>query len=490
MNHLIQKFYRSWVARLMLIWISLSLIAADDPPPPAPSLPTNIYLPVISVHQSNRLVNLPYFSDPQITSTRFKEMAILWFGRVTPSENYTDVRIAYNNTEIWVYLAVFDRRLWYDNSPVADDLPNWDSASLFLDLAATPSGRPGPQSFQFLAQFTPFPNADQRLNHQRALKGNGSTWQPASLEFSTISGWRGDAANNDTDDRGWAMTFIIPYSSLGLSPGSPPPAGTLWRLGLQVMDRDGSAGAMMPIHFWPEDFSASDPTSWGLARFGLPAYTPMPSSPGGTIQVRHRLNGTVVQDASAGGYAVCGEGTDFFSEWGDKTERYYNQEGADYNVQNQADVADWPCFSKIYLRFPLTAIPPGKVIRQARLYLHQFGQAGASGQAVASIIQVLTVSPDWNDLSLTWNNAPLAEENVGLARVDPLSTFPGWPGVRREWDLSYAVAQAYLDGLDQINLALYSADSAYHSGKYFVSSDTGDWNAEGRPTLEIIWGNP
>jgi hypothetical protein len=37
---------------------------------------------------------------------------------------------------------------------------------------------------------------------------------------------------------------------------------------------------------------------------------------------------------------------------------------------------------------------------------------------------------------------------------------------------------------------LYSADDDYNSGKYFVSSDTGDWNATGRPTLQVVWGNP
>ena len=39
-----------------------------------------------------------------------------------------------------------------------------------------------------------------------------------------------------------------------------------------------------------------------------------------------------------------------------------------------------------------------------------------------------------------------------------------------------------------VRLALYEADWAYHSGKYFYASDTGDWNAEGRPTLTVTWG--
>jgi len=41
-----------------------------------------------------------------------------------------------------------------------------------------------------------------------------------------------------------------------------------------------------------------------------------------------------------------------------------------------------------------------------------------------------------------------------------------------------------------VRLVLYSADWDYHSGKYFFSSDVADWNAQGRPTLEVVWGDP
>lgn len=491
MNLSLRQLFGGWLVRLLALIVSLALMAADPPPAPAPSLASaTVYLPLISVFQPTQQINVPYLSDADIIRSRFPDMAVFWFGRVTPSENYTDVRIASNQEVLWVHLSVFDRRLWFDASSTPGDLANWDAASLYLDLTPAGGSQPGPQSYHFLAQFTPFSEAGQRTRYQQAYRGVGGRWQPASLAFSTISGWRGDAANNDQDDRGWTMTFIIPFTSLGFSPDSPPPPASLWRLGLQVIDRDAASGPLIRAHSWPEGFSADRPASWGTARFGLPAYTPAPSTPGGVVQIRQGLNGAVVQDASVGGYAVCGEGTDFFSEWGDKTERFYNPNGADYNVQNQADVADWPCFSKVYLRFPLGALPPGKVIRSAKLYLRQFGQAGAPGQAMASNIQVSVVGSDWNDLTLTWNNAPLAEENVSQAKVNPLASFPGWPGALREWDLSYAVAKAYLAGATQLNLALYSADGAYHSGKYFVSSDVEDWNAIARPTLEITWGNP
>jgi hypothetical protein len=80
-------------------------------------------------------------------------------------------------------------------------------------------------------------------------------------------------------------------------------------------------------------------------------------------------------------------------------------------------------------------------------------------------------------------------ENISSAWVYPVEQFPGWPGIPWSWDISRAVAQAYEAG-EPLRLAIYTADNAYHSGKYFVSSDTGDWNAQARPTIEIRFGTP
>ncbi|MCL4368825.1 MAG: DNRLRE domain-containing protein, partial [Actinobacteria bacterium] len=156
-------------------------------------------------------------------------------------------------------------------------------------------------------------------------------------------------------------------------------------------------------------------------------------------------------------------------------------------VQNQSDIADFPCFSKTFLNFDLAGIPAGKKIVSATLTLHSFGGSDPS-QAKPSQIQLLTVDESWDESTLTWNNAPMARENVSVATVDVLKGFPGWPGVPFSWDATQAVAEAYAAG-KSANLALYSTDSAYHSGKYFVSSDTGDWNAEARPTLTVSWAD-
>jgi len=123
--------------------------------------------------------------------------------------------------------------------------------------------------------------------------------------------------------------------------------------------------------------------------------------------------------------------------------------------------------------------------------LHQFGNAGGGswGDPQSSYIHVHTLTDDWDEGTLTWNNAPLSLENVAATWVEPISIFPGWPGVPRTWDVSGAAAEAYQFG-QPLKLALYSSDSAYHSGKYFVSSDEEEWNEVARPTLDVVWGDP
>ena len=41
-----------------------------------------------------------------------------------------------------------------------------------------------------------------------------------------------------------------------------------------------------------------------------------------------------------------------------------------------------------------------------------------------------------------------------------------------------------------LRLVLYEPDSAYHSGKYFLGSSEPDWDAAGRPQLDVLWGDP
>jgi hypothetical protein len=200
--------------------------------------------------------------------------------------------------------------------------------------------------------------------------------------------------------------------------------------------------------------------------------------------VRDRVNGATVIDADVGGSSVCGgsAGPDYFPTWGSLN--YAGQ--AFLNVQNLGDIGDWPCFSRIYLTFPLDALPSGRVVISATLTMYQFGNAGAGEEPQPSLIQVFTVDQDWNEGTITWNNSPMAVENVSSTWAD---VFPALPGEPREWDLSRAVAGAYAAGTP-LRLALYESDWAYHSGKYFRSSEMNEYEAYMRPTLRVAWGDP
>jgi hypothetical protein len=442
-----------------------------------------------------RRVNAPYFNDSlNVTGSHFPEMAIFWFGKVSQTENYADVRVGYNNTDLYVYLAAFDRRLWYDTSPSVADLTAWDAATLYLNLTGNTGDSPSTNAYRLDAQFSPcLPSSPTCLAPYRAAyRGNGSGWGSAATAFTEVPGWRGDYPNNDIDDRGWAMTYQIPFASLGLS--GPPAQGTVWGMAVVMHDRDSAAGSpAIADKTWPEaNVDALRPVTWGKLGFGLPTYSPPGYSSSQTVTIRQGLNGTIVPDAGVGGTTgnLCPGDTNFiWNQWGNVN----FGDATDFNIQNQSDVSDWPCFSKYYVTFPLNAIPASKVIASATLTLYQFGNAGNPGQALPSLIQVSTVAEDWNEATITWNNAPLALENVSQAWVNPAPPGCGgsvsWPCFPRTWDVSRAVAQAYANG-QPLRLALYEADSAQHSGKYFTSSQTGDWNPVGRPTLQVVWGNP
>jgi len=458
---------RRGIKDILKIVLAMTLLLVLGSMPPARATPLS----------SSRRVNVPYFAG----DVRFAETAIFWFGRVTPTENYVDVRVGYNENHLYLRLAAFDKRLWYDRSPSPEDLTAWDAATLYLNLDGNVGDAPDANVYRFEAQLVWW---EPRQDYQASYRGDGSGWVTANVPFTTTSGWRGDAPNDDVDDRGWVLSYYIPFESLGLN--GPPVQDTVWGMALALHDRDDDSGAPIADKIWPEKMGPQQPSTWGQLAFGVPTYSPPASVQTETVTIRHKLNGAVVADAAVGGTIdnLCpGDSYYIWHEWGDA-----NFAGApDFNIQNQADVGDWPCFARYYITFPLDALPSGKVIISATLTLHHWGGSNPS-QAQPSLLQVLTVAESWDEATLTWNNAPRPQENVVATWVD-VDTAPGWPGTPCTWDVSGAVAEAYAAG-DSLRLALYESDAAYHSGKYFVSSDTGDWNEEGRPTLRVSLGAP
>jgi hypothetical protein len=428
-----------------------------------------------------RRVNAPFFSG----TMDYNQAAIFWFGRVTSTENYTDVRVGYTSVNLYIRLDVFDRFLFYDTTPAAAELTSWDAATLYFNRDGNTGSAPSTNAYRLVAQLN---HTGDSAIHRTAYRGDGSAWVADPFAFTALTTWQGNALNDAVDDRGWGVIFRVPFASLGLT--GPPAPGTVWGLALQLHDRDDAAGAPIPLKFWPEIMTGAQPSTWGQVHFGLPAYTPPPSLPGGVVTIRQGLNGAVVPDAGVGGTIgnLCpGSASFIWNQWGEA-----NFAGAPgVNIQNQGNIADWPCFARYYLTFPLSALPAGKAIQSATLTLHQWGGSDPSA-ALPSLLQALTVSGDWSENTLTWNNAPLALENVAQTWAEVVNDCgaPGgmaWPCAARQFDVSRAVAQAYAAGIP-LRLAIYEADLARHSGKYFTTSDEEDWNAVGRPTLTVVWG--
>lgn len=499
--------------RILLVVVGvLSIVGPLPRAQGAAQVGSTLYLPLITKSGNNvvsdrRTVHTPYFNVADVTGQKLSEMAIFWYGKVESANNYTDVRVGYNDTALFIYTASFDRLLWYDTSPATAELTQWDAISVYLNLTGPSGNAPSTSAFRFVSQSTGTVESGstppRTTAWQTAYRGNGAGWGAASLSFATVSGYMG-SWNGTSEDKGRAMTFQIPFASLGLA--GRPADGTAWALAVVTHDRDDAAGTPIADSFWPETFLSDQPSTWGQMRFGgLPGYTPPAASGGGIITVRQGLNGAVVPDAQVGGSTVCGGAAapNYFPTWGS-----LNYAGSgEGNVQNQSNISDWPCFSKYYLTFPLTSLPASKAILSATLTLHIMGNPypGPGDEPTPpgpSLIQIMSIDKDWSEATITWNNAPLAFENVGQAWIAP-PYYPGyncggavpWPCIADTWDISRAVAQAYAAG-QPLRLVLYSADSQYHSGKYFITSDAfqqGIWDSSvlvGRPTLDVRWGNP
>jgi hypothetical protein len=418
-----------------------------------------------------RRVNAPYLGTSPAAVTSFTP-AIFWFGRVTPTDNYADNRVYYYDDYLKVVVHIIDRRLWEDNTRNVSDIPRWDAISLYLNRDGNAGDSPSPDSYRF----------DLELNNlQGTYKGNGSDWIRASVPISTTTVWRGDLGpNSNQDDKGWIAYFEIPFSSLGLS--TKPATGTVWGFGVAMHDRDDANGSTFQDTVWPESMNPSAPATWGQIHFGVYENTLSPALSTRVITVQNGLNGGVVKDADVGGHTECGGNQASWTQWGTINYAGLSQ----INIQNQWDIADWPCFSKYYITFDLNSVPRGMTIVSAAVTMYLTGNAGGGqwGPPPDSYIQAFTVNEDWNENTINWNNAPLAIENISGAWVYPKTT-ANWP--EYTWDVSRALADAYQSG-SPLRLAFYSADGDYHTGKYFSSSDWSE--VDGRPFLTIKFGDP
>jgi len=422
-----------------------------------------------------RRINAPYFGNAAVP---FNQTAIFWFGSVSSADNYIDVRVGYNNSELYIDLHIVDRYVWYDPNAKAPNLTKGDTATVFLSTTQNGSNGPDQNAYKFVAQVDWY---QPRTHYQQAYRGNGSTWVASPVAFNAVSGWRGTGLNGK-EDSGWTMTYHIPFSSLGK--GGSPAQGTPWKLGIKVHNQDNASDTPLSLKWWPETENDMTPSSWGALVFGLSTYQAPQTTNNAPYTIRNGLNNQVVTDGMVGGSLGC---------YNKGLNRWTGLGGQSYpgatrvNIQNEWDISDWNCFSKFYISFPLTSLPTGKGVVSAKVTLREYGGSGTKGKPTPSLIQVASVNEGWNPATLAWNNAPLVKENISRTVVNTVSD-PTPYGQPYSWDVSKALADAYAAG-QPLRLVFYSSDSAYNTGKYFFSSTIASWNANSRPTLQATLGN-
>jgi hypothetical protein len=463
-----------------------------------------LFLPPANAQSSDpaRRVNIPYFPD----EVNWAQTAIFWLGmneQGMPGKNYADVRVAYTTEALRVRVTVADYYLWYEENPtVSDDLTQYDAAAIYLDTDSDRAAAPQSDDYWFLIGTRHWQDIG---NYMRQAQGNGShwdtSWTPSNAwTAGSNMSWSCNPGPNSNEcgiDFGWTAIFTIPWETLGLS--GPPAGGTIWGLGVRLYDRDDAfPNGYVPPEHWPETFSPEVPSTWGELAFNPAGYEPQPAVVEGTTIIRRatETDTSVVQDAWVGGGAWCSGG---------------HEGGADTNhsgltpdgnvierelfVGSEVAVTHLPCFSKSFLRFFLDDIPPNKTIISATLTLHHWGNSGDpdaprdEDRPHSSYVWLYSISDPWTETGITWNNAPLAQENLDVVQITPLSSQPDWPGIPYTWDATEAVAAAYTAG-QPVNLAIYDSADQRNTSKYFTSSETGDWNVAGRPTLTVIWGQP
>ena len=439
-----------------------------------------------------RRVNAQPFSQTE----EWSQTAVFWFGvndahTQIPGRNYADVRLGYSPNNLLIRLTVIDYHLWYEPNPTAaTDLTAYDAIALYLDTNHSRAAAPQNSDYLFLFQAR---NEQPHANHHRDARGNGASWNygwSGEWNSNSFMDWSDGGPNNNGGniDYGWTGIYRIPWATFGLS--GPPPVGTIWGMGLQLFDRDAQppAGGVAP-QTWPEALDANNPATWGELHIGPASYTPATTAVTGQTLIRAATpSDNSVEDAWMGGGGLCASGHNGGSN---------TNHGADINLFTGSEIraTHFPCFNKTFLRFDLSAIPPGKQIISAELTLNLWSHAGETPDlATRSWVSLHSVKDPWQEMGIHWNNAPLAYENIAATWVNPYSgdrDNPVWPGDAYQWDASKAVAEAYAAG-QSVSLALYGSDTDEHSSKYFYSSEsnagTSPTDGRGRPSLLVRWG--
>ncbi|MFN8464136.1 MAG: DNRLRE domain-containing protein [Caldilineaceae bacterium] len=388
--------------------------AVPSPTPSATASPTATPTPR---SPAGYRVNAPLYAvDSGDTLLDANNWSVVWFGQVSSSpDNYGDLRVVGRTDGILLRAQLFDSRA-----------TTGDSVTIVLN------------------------GVSKQVAYGAA---NGAGWEVSERCTNGIC-------------RGWSADGFFPWSEFG----GRPVAGAVWPL--RVVFDDADADGITSQSQWPPNGA---PGGTGTLRWGLPDYGGHSTADALTLEVA--LGG----DSMLGGSTDCGDADypDYFPTWGSRNFGQSNH----VNVQMQWDVADWPCYAKYYAGWSLGELPAGAQVISATVELRQFGNPGfspgyADDGTKDTVMQVFEVNKPWVEDTITWDNAPLPQENTSRTLVQPLpgdcAPTPYWycsPGIPYQLDVTEIVRRAQAEGRNWASLALYTAAGQYHSGKYFYSRE-------------------
>jgi hypothetical protein len=462
----------------------------------------------------------------------WQRVTLFWFGRVSQRDNAVDGRIVWTEEGLLVRAAVFDRQIWDEAGPT-DDLSAWDSLTLQLDLDGEDDDKASidARSLRIDAQA-------RRHGTERTVvrRGEGGAWVPAGITPGELGARRDPGAillekayrgGERDESRGWHVVFFVGWRALGLS-GPPADGQRVLRFAMRVFDRDDRAGTLRGAeHTLPFALGAdAPPRDWGrieLVPASVLSWTESGAGAGrsasayaiGAPAIAYRAGSewtvsiregamvgprpAVVENAAVGASERLCSGDDAYNfgegraSWGGNLTRAY------FHVQEQADYADWPCFARAYVRFPLDGIAESAVVVSAQLVMHHKQPTSGGDEGERSLVHVFHVGNGlrgrdvlWSEENLTWNDAPLPIENLAATWGDRTGvTQTGWDDLPEwRWDVTRAVRRAWAERA--VSFALQSSDSEYHTGKEFVrSEDFPDWgDPTQRPRLDLVLADP
>ena len=286
--------------------------------------------------------------------------------------------------------------------------------------------------------------------------GSYTTEAPYIGYVGSANGWEIGHRCGAGDCRGWTAETMIPWANLG---GRPAP-------GQQVPFAAEYAGAALAGNL-----------HWGEA---LAAPSSEPAT--GVVVV------PLLEDTVVGGDSVCGDPDwpTYHPTWG-STPRWGSSPHV--LVENQWDVADWPCYNKLLLRADLSAIPYGARVVSATVEIARFGQmgyacgycvdpaTGSNNGTMDTVVQIYDYPATWSESTATWDTTRYPGPPLHRILTVPLPD-DGQEGrsyasnpLPEFWDVTGPVQAALARGDSTASILAATAAGQYHSGKYYYSTE-------------------